>query len=231
MEIAHSEYVSPCSPVVLQRWGHETKQDPEGEGERVYMGKSLEGSRAKLQRSDSGLWGCKKGWFGRSGNDTSDPFGEIGEIQVDLPQREGESETCVVFPLAVLTLDPDVGSIESNSISRTPTTAVVSASASAWPSRAGSLTPYTSTCNPSTPFLTLFSHFPRTHIAIGTAERLTREVASLICAMEKDGVEVNAQWVKDACHDVLMVPPSWWDKSVVEGAWNRVGEWARTFRD
>ena len=31
MRIIHSEYVSPCSPVVLERWGHTVLQDPEGE--------------------------------------------------------------------------------------------------------------------------------------------------------------------------------------------------------
>lgn len=31
MLIGHSEYVSPCSPIVLERWGHAVVQDPEGE--------------------------------------------------------------------------------------------------------------------------------------------------------------------------------------------------------
>lgn len=31
MQVVHSEYVSPCSPVVLERWGHSIQQDPEGE--------------------------------------------------------------------------------------------------------------------------------------------------------------------------------------------------------
>ena len=39
VEIGHSEHISPCSPAVLQRWDHEAKQDPEGEGERVYTWK------------------------------------------------------------------------------------------------------------------------------------------------------------------------------------------------
>ncbi|KAF8893046.1 Alpha/Beta hydrolase protein [Infundibulicybe gibba] len=29
-QVVHSEYVSPCSPVVLHRWGHEIEQDIEG---------------------------------------------------------------------------------------------------------------------------------------------------------------------------------------------------------
>lgn len=37
MEIVHSEYVSPCSPIVLKRWGHETKQDPEGQYENDFV--------------------------------------------------------------------------------------------------------------------------------------------------------------------------------------------------
>lgn len=31
MRTIHSEYVSPCSPMVLSRWGHAILQDPEGE--------------------------------------------------------------------------------------------------------------------------------------------------------------------------------------------------------
>lgn len=37
MEIVHSEFVSPCSPIVLQRWGHEVKQDPAGEHEDHFL--------------------------------------------------------------------------------------------------------------------------------------------------------------------------------------------------
>jgi len=37
MEIVHSEYVSPCSPIVLKRWGHDLKQDPEGEHEAQFV--------------------------------------------------------------------------------------------------------------------------------------------------------------------------------------------------
>ncbi|KAJ2922922.1 hypothetical protein H1R20_g14180, partial [Candolleomyces eurysporus] len=36
MQVAHSEYVSPCSPVVLERWGHSVQQDPEGEYRRKF---------------------------------------------------------------------------------------------------------------------------------------------------------------------------------------------------
>ncbi|KAF9564056.1 alpha/beta-hydrolase [Agrocybe pediades] len=37
MEVVHSEYVSPCSPIVLKRWGHDLKQDPEGEHEAKFV--------------------------------------------------------------------------------------------------------------------------------------------------------------------------------------------------
>jgi len=80
---------------------------------------------------------------------------------------------------------------------------------------------------PSHSFPSLFSSFPRTFISIGTAERLTSECASLVRAMEKDGVEVRCEWVEDACHDVLIVPEWWWNKpvGVLEGVWRGVGQW------
>ena len=84
---------------------------------------------------------------------------------------------------------------------------------------------------PSHSFTSLFSSFPRTFISIGTAERLTRECASLVRAMEKDGVEVRCEWVEDACHDVLIVPEWWWNKpvGVLEGVWRGVGQWVEGF--
>jgi len=72
----------------------------------------------------------------------------------------------------------------------------------------------------------LFAAFPRTLIVVGDAERLVNEVKSLQTAMEKDGVDVQAEWVKDAVHDVLMINQWWWDWGVVEGAWRVVGDWA-----
>jgi len=54
---------------VLQRWDREAKQDPEGEGERVYTWKAL---RGRSDRSDNELWDWerrKKAWICRSGND------------------------------------------------------------------------------------------------------------------------------------------------------------------
>jgi acetyl esterase/lipase len=84
-------------------------------------------------------------------------------------------------------------------------------------------------CGSLTPFPTLFSHFPRSHITIGTAERLTREVSSLAGAMEKDGVDVSVHWARDACHDVLVLPPGWWDRKVVEEVWESISHWAEGF--
>jgi hypothetical protein len=48
--------------------------------------------------------------------------------------------------------------------------------------------------------------------------------------MEKDGVDVKTEWVRDAVHDVLIVNQWWWDWKVIEEVWHTVGEWVRGFR-
>ena len=164
MSILHCEYVSPCSPVVLTRWGHDVQQDPEGECERVFL------KRVKLDEETR--------WISAlSGND-----------------KKGDEKGGDVSSQALLT---------HSASTRSPFPA------------------------PSHSFPSLFSSFPRTFISIGTAERLTRECASLVRAMEKDGVEVRCEWVEDACHDVLIVPEWWWNKpvGVLEGVWRAVEQW------
>ncbi len=71
--------------------------------------------------------------------------------------------------------------------------------------------------------LSLFSKFPETCVVLGDAERLEREVAKLVGAMERDGTEVRTIWVKDAPHDVLQM--KWWDERVRDGVWTQVEEW------
>ncbi|KAI1788688.1 alpha/beta-hydrolase [Ganoderma leucocontextum] len=71
--------------------------------------------------------------------------------------------------------------------------------------------------------LSLFSEFPKTCVVLGDAERLEREVAKLVGAMERDGTEVQAIWVKDAPHDVLQM--KWWDERVRDGVWAQIEEW------
>ncbi|KAI1783224.1 hypothetical protein LXA43DRAFT_1187110 [Ganoderma leucocontextum] len=70
--------------------------------------------------------------------------------------------------------------------------------------------------------LSLFSEFPKTCVVLGDAERLEREVAKLVGAMERDGTEVQAIWVKDAPHDVLQM--KWWDERVRDGVWVQIEE-------
>ncbi|KAJ8482386.1 hypothetical protein ONZ45_g14961 [Pleurotus djamor] len=82
-------------------------------------------------------------------------------------------------------------------------------------------TPYRKKC----PFPTLFSSFPRTLVVIGDAERLVNEVRSLVKAMEKDRVDVECHWSKDAVHDLLIIPQGWWDEEVREDAWKVVRRW------
>lgn len=82
---------------------------------------------------------------------------------------------------------------------------------------------------PSRQFPGLFAEFPPTFILIGDAERLTNEVKALIGTMERDLVAVDAMWAKDACHDILMIAPGWWDEKVRGEVWGRIAEWAGKF--
>lgn len=120
-KIAHSEYVSPCSPIVLKRWGHEVTQDLDND------------------------------------NDT------------DLGKEHGS----VKFP-------------------------------------------------------TLFYGFPKTLVIAGDAERLTWEIGNLIRAMEKDGIDIEAKWIPDAVHDLLIVN---WDKKVTGSCWADIADWTCQLRD
>lgn len=121
-KMAHSEYVSPCSPTVLKKWGHEVIQD------KAY-----------------------------ADNDT------------DL----GEAHGSLKFP-------------------------------------------------------TLFCGFPKTLITVGDAERLTWEIGNLIRAMEKDGIDVEATWIPDAVHDVLIMN---WDEKVTGSCWADIANWASRLRN
>jgi acetyl esterase/lipase len=148
MEIVHSEYVSPCSPRVLQAWSHAVEQDVRGEHREAF--------RVSLSHASQ-------------------------EVQVT---RDPED------------LDPM------------------------------RVSPYRTTSR----FKKLFEGFPRTLIVVGDAERLVREVQSLQEAMERDGVDVQAEWVKDAVHDILIMAEGWWDRKVVEKTWGVIGEWAVGFQ-
>ena len=229
MEIVHSEYVSPCSPVVLKRWGHDAKQDPEAEGQKIFFTNIL-------TKADEG---------NRTGKGDQTAQSSFTESQIERcvepPEREREAAKtknglCVVLPPdaergLIRATYPTRNIIPSDSISGTSKKSLISISTE--PSPANSPNPSAAStptsCGASTPYSTLFSHFPRSHITIGTAERLTREVSSLACAMEKDGVDVSVHWARDACHDILIVPSGWWDQQVVEEVWESVSEWAREF--
>ena len=74
--------------------------------------------------------------------------------------------------------------------------------------------------------LSLFTQFPKVCIVLGDAERLVREVAKLVSAMESDGVPVCMIRVPDAPHDVLMM--GLWDEKVRDEAWNSVESWVQS---
>jgi hypothetical protein len=156
MEIVHSEYVSPASPRVLERWGHVVAQNEEP------------------------YYTC----------------------DIALP------------PKAVLSLPPITTTLPLTTLT-SPTIHIPAITATS-----------TTTAHAHRG---LFSTFPRTLIVVGDAERLVREVASLVRAMERDGVEVRAEWVRDAVHDVLIVREGWWDERVRERVWGVVGDWVWGF--
>lgn len=75
----------------------------------------------------------------------------------------------------------------------------------------------------------LFGDFPRTLVVVGDAERLVREIKSLVAAMERDGVDVRTHWAKDAVHDILIIGDVWWDKEVVGKVWKEISRWIKEF--
>ncbi|KAG7090791.1 hypothetical protein E1B28_009875 [Marasmius oreades] len=84
----------------------------------------------------------------------------------------------------------------------------------------------------------LFEGFPKTLIMIGDAERLTIEVKNLGRAMARDldgddcgGNRVRMRWIKDAVHDVYIIPPGWWDEKEKNIAWEDVKTWMKEIRD
>ncbi|KDR77252.1 hypothetical protein GALMADRAFT_246557 [Galerina marginata CBS 339.88] len=153
MEIVHSEYVSPCSPIVLKRWGHELKQDPEGEHEAHFM-------RNVFKRLPTDL------------RNTRAPE-NLGLVAAQFPADDAYLK----------------------------------------PRR----------------FQKLFSEFPRTLVVCGDAERLVREVGSLISAMNADGVDLQVHWAKDACHDPLILSEFWWDREVLDEIWRSIEDWVKGF--
>ncbi|TFK29482.1 alpha/beta-hydrolase [Coprinopsis marcescibilis] len=158
MQIVHSEYVSPCSPIVLQRWGHTIQQDPEG-------------------KHSSDFW------------------------KYGLPNLPTYMKSARM-PKNIDALNKAGGTWDD------------------------SVNPYRKTCQ----FPGLFSSFPKTIIVCGDAERLVREVRSLLGAMQKDGVDVTIHWAPDACHDALMLSEFWWDKKVLNGIWKEIDKWSQAFR-
>ncbi len=149
METVHSEYVSPCSPFVLKRWGHDVIQDPEGtHGSHFHHHVQSLPSAVRLARDPQNLASI-----------------------LDSPYHRKS-----LFPK-------------------------------------------------------LFGDFPKTLVILGDAERLVREVRSLVVAMEKDGVDVKLYVVPDGVHDILIMNESWWDKKTIRDAWMAIIEWGKSLRD
>lgn len=182
MEILHSEYVSPCSPRVLKRWGHDVRQDMEGRHEEAFRRESLimEGVREMEAKAI------------------------VKRASLDLGVGTAEFLSNV----------NRTGSLEVSSGVSSNITEVEEVREGAKRSK----------------FRGLFEGFPKTLIVVGDAERLVREVKSLQGAMEKDGVDVQAEWMKDTVHDVLMMNQWWWDWGAVEETWGVVGDWAAGLR-
>jgi acetyl esterase/lipase len=174
MKLVHSEYVSPCSPRVLKRWGH-MKQDLEGKHEDPFRREiaAVEAARALEAKAVANL-DMDMGKDSNTTHSVYSPDARNGDAS-DHAERQGAQ--------------PDVAADRSQ-------------------------------------FKLLFEGFPRTLIVVGDAERLVTEIKYLQDAMKKDGVDVQAEWVRDAVHDILLINQWWWDWGVVNEVWRVVGDWA-----
>ncbi|KAG6816852.1 hypothetical protein H0H87_002338 [Tephrocybe sp. NHM501043] len=79
-------------------------------------------------------------------------------------------------------------------------------------------------------FEKLFENFPRTLLVVGNAERLVREVMCLQEAMQRDGVDIQAEWMQDAVHDALIIADGWWDTEVIKKTWKVIEGWIADFQ-
>ncbi|KAF5313358.1 hypothetical protein D9611_008470 [Ephemerocybe angulata] len=76
MQIGHSEYVSPCSPIVLERWGHTVVQDPEGQHRRDFWKEVLPNLPhfMKLYRTPNALNPMVRTMTGEPWDDSNNPY-------------------------------------------------------------------------------------------------------------------------------------------------------------
>lgn len=212
---------------MLKRWGHEAKQDPEGEHEQHFV-------REVFKRLPTDLRMTRR----PSALDRS----------VVLPTAEGQGAKIDEGPSVVLppvaeahvmgaadtsnTAPPTLPPISaSGSMSTTATLQVPSSSSPPYPQGTLETTKTTANYRATCGFPTLFDSFPRSLVVCGDAERLVREVRSLIKAMEKDGVDLDVVWSRDACHDILMMNELWWDRKVIEETWEGIAAWAEGFKN
>ena len=175
MKLVHSEYVSPCSPRVLKRWGHNVKQDMEGKHEDPFRRENpvVEAVRALEAKAIAREANLDMG-KGSTTNSVYSPDTTNGDASDHVDSQGAQL---------------DVAADRSQ-------------------------------------FKLLFEGFPRTLIVVGDAERLVTEIKYLQDAMKKDGVDVQAEWVRDAVHDILLISQWWWDWGTVNEVWRVVGDWA-----
>ena len=212
MEIVHSEYVSPCSPAVLKRWGHEVKQDPEGTMRKSFI-------RDVLKRLPTTM---------RITHDV-ETLEQLPKPVSSLSPQKMTSSSSIGFEDTPLLVDPTVNAGPAVSIPL-PSSIEQAGSGSSTNSKTSEHTKSPLYLpQPTHTFPALFSEFPKTLIVCGDAERLVREVRSLISAMQKDGVDLDICWAPDACHDLLIISDWWWDRRVLEAVWAQIGHWAGAF--
>ena len=164
MELVHSEYISPCSPRVLKRWGHDVKQDMQ----------DMDGKDEEALRRENVLVEAARVMEARV---------VAKEANLDMNVANGNGGDHIEGPGTKMAAD-------------------------------------------RSQFKALFEGFPRTLIVVGDAERLVIEIKYLQDAMKKDGVDVQAEWVRDGVHDLLMLNQWWWDWGVVDEVWRVIGDWA-----
>jgi len=181
MELVHSEYVSPCSPRVLKRWGHDVKQDMEGKHEEAFRRKNVVLEAARVMAAKVAAKEASLDMDAGKNSTTNSVYSPSRDGSKDA--RNGNGSDHVEAPGVKVAAD-------------------------------------------RSQFKALFEGFPRTLIVVGDAERLVTEIKYLQDAMKKDGVDAQAEWVRDAVHDILLISQWWWDWGVVDEVWRVIGDWA-----
>lgn len=213
---------------MLKRWGHEAKQDPDGEHEQHFVRNvfkrlptDLRRTRAPSALDRSVLLPTKEG-------ESAKVDGGPSVILPPAAESEAISTATALLPISA---SNSTSTTATSSTLNSPQTSPLLFTATPKAVKGDAMTPAPLTYRATCGFPTLFDSFPRSLVVCGDAERLVREVRSLIAAMNKDGVDLDVVWARDACHDILMLNEFWWDRAVIEEVWEGIATWAEGFKE